>query len=157
MKADSIAKDKGSKKVTPTSLVFEWRKRVKSHEASNHYITTTHLGQLKHFILSTGSQAQEAMYFAIDNWNKFYSKVLIIKNPKYTTWYPDITFMCSHSDILLLCMNETDSPSMQVTKQSHSFLKPMLQVKTFEPKATPEDVQASLAKLAEIAAQNQNS
>ena len=150
MKADSIAKDKGNKKVTPTSLAFEWRKRVKSHEASNVYITTTHLGQLKHFIMSTGSQAQEAMYFAIDNWNKFYFKVLNLKDPKYRTWFPDITFMCSHSDILLLCINEKDSPSMQVTKQSYSFNKPLLPEEPIEQKATKEDVQAALAQIAEI-------
>jgi len=58
--------------------------------------------------------------------------------------------MCSHSDILLLCMNEKDSPSMQVTKQSYSFNKPLLPEEPIEQKATKEDVQAALAQIAEI-------
>jgi len=157
MKKDSTSEDQSTRRVTPSSLAFQWRKNPKSNWHSDDYITTTHLGQLKHFIQSTGSQATEAMYFAIDNWSKFYPRVLEVKAPKYWTFYPDITFMCSHSDILLLCMNEKDSPYVEVKKHFHGHPKPTFQVSPLEPKATLEDVQSSLKKLAEITALNQNS
>ena len=156
MKVDAIAKDQINRRVTPTSLAFEWRNRTESNKDSDECMTTTHLGQLKCFIRSTGSQAPEAMTFAIENWQKFSSKVLKVRSPTYTSWFPDITFMCSHGDILLLCMNEKDSPCVQITKHSNDFPKPTSPVSEFEPKANIEDVKASLLKIAELTAKNQN-
>lgn len=156
MKKNSTSENQSTHRVTPTSLAFQWRKHLELNWHSDDYITAIHLGQLKYFIQSTGNQASEAMNFAIKNWQKFSSKVLKVKNPTYTSWLPDITFMCSHGDILLLCMNGQDSPSVRVTNHSHGVPKPTSPVSEFEPKATKADVIASLALIDEIVKKNKN-
>lgn len=152
MKTDATAKDVNGKRITPTSLAFEWSKLARSDQRSDSCLTSMHLRQLKHFIKSTDNQASEAMYFAVENWYKFTLKVVESVNPTYIPVAPDITFMCTHCGILLTYLNEKDDPCSPIAKNPKAHYKVKSPVNVPEPTATLEDVQATLAQLVANAA-----
>lgn len=115
-----------------------------------------HLGQLKRFIRSSGIDASAAMRFALEHWSTFTLKVAEAGVLPNTPHRPDISFMCLHSELLLVSMMEKHSPSATPKQVPISNSKHKISSKEVLPKVTKEEVEATLVMLAEFVANNKN-
>lgn len=144
------------KQITPNSLAFEWKKYVRSERNENVILTTMHLSQLKHFIACSGDESMELMQFALTQWYGFTLKVTSSVRVPYIPSTPEILFICQHCRILMMFRNETLNSS--ATPNLQFVLPGKKQVITANSVYKPsiEDINATLALIAEAASKNSN-
>ena len=118
---------------------------MRKEDARDVYITSANLGQLKHFICVTGSEADEMLNFALSNWSKFASRVRCLQLTEFTPPFPDIAFTSKHVSVLRdIVFESKDSEKLPGFQAVTMHSLPSKPAQDSDPKATIEQVQATL-------------
>lgn len=153
-----ILDSKSEKPATPTGLAFKWREYMRKTHGRDVCITSANLGQFRHFVRVTGTDAEVIMNFALENWMDFVLDVLHSENPQSGPASPDIMFLVRNTTVLMKMLAIKDSGKGQLQKPapSNSLMYKPVQ----EPKATNEEIQeiyeATLKKMQEIEQKKKN-
>lgn len=141
--------------IKAATLLWKKRTALEGHWVKD--LTGKEVGQLKHALTALGEPAIKVLDHALQNWQKFAMAVSVAKGVP-PAMNPDCGFFCKYSDVAFLQWKKQGQPvqlvavSTQPTTKVSPAPTTMGHNATHETLATAEQVQATLATLAAMAA-----